>query len=111
MLLLRKVILAEALTTIGAMSQRLFVAFVASSRGSDEVVTAFLLSRRFSFYISHWMMSLCIVFSDLLLERDAPVFLTPHRFAVRKRREKGLRAVGRRPTARRPFSLDTPPAA
>jgi len=61
MLLLGKVILAEALATVGAVSQRLFVAFVASSGGSDEVVTAFLLSRRFSVYISHWMMSLCIV--------------------------------------------------
>ncbi len=66
MLLLGKVILAEALATIGAMPQRLFVAFVASSGGSDEVVTAFLLSPRFSVYISHWMMSLYIVRSDLL---------------------------------------------
>ena len=47
MLLLGKVILAEAFVAIGAMSQRLLVAFVAASRGRYIVATG-LLPRRFS---------------------------------------------------------------
>src|SRR5579859_6284054 len=49
MLLLGKMILAEAFVAVGTMSQRLLVAFVAASGGCYIVASA-LLPRRFSFF-------------------------------------------------------------
>src|SRR5690348_3594215 len=65
MLLFGKVVLAEAFVAIGAMAQRLLVAFVTAPRGRD-VVASGLLPRRFScFPVFH-----CMLFLDGCIDRS-----------------------------------------